>query len=161
MAEQKAIFAGGCFWGVEYYFTQEKGVKSAVSGYIGGHKENPTYQEVCAKTTGHAEAVEVTFDSDETDFETLARLFFEIHDPTQVNRQGPDIGEQYRSAVFYLDENQRAVTEKLISELKGKGLEVVTEVKAATRFWPAEDYHQLYYTNNGKVPYCHSRTKRF
>jgi peptide methionine sulfoxide reductase msrA/msrB len=157
----RAVFAGGCFWGVEYYFQQEPGVISATSGYIGGHKDNPTYKEVCYTDTGHAEAVEVVFDPEKTDFEKLARLFFEIHDPTQVNRQGPDIGEQYRSAVYPLDDEQKAVTEKLIAELKAKGFKVATKVEPAATFWPAEDYHQDYYFKTGKTPYCHTRVKRF
>lgn len=158
---ETAIFAGGCFWGVEYYLQKEKGVKTVVSGYIGGHKENPTYQEVCSGKTGHYEAVLVTYDPAVTNFEKLTRLFFEIHDPTQWNHQGPDFGEQYRSAIFYHDEQQKAVTEKLISELKGKGYKVVTEVKKAGKFWVAEDYHQDYYEHKGTLPYCHGYVKRF
>lgn len=158
---KRAIFAGGCFWGVEYYFQKAKGVLGTRVGYIGGTKENPTYKEVCYKNTGHAEALEVVYDPAQTDFETLARLFFEIHDPTQVNRQGPDIGDQYRSAVFYLDEEQKAVTEKLIGLLREKGYDVATQVVAATTFWPAEEYHQQYYEKKGSKPYCHAYTKRF
>jgi peptide methionine sulfoxide reductase msrA/msrB len=158
---ERAIFAGGCFWGVEYHFEQTPGVLSAVSGYIGGNKENPTYEEVCSHGTGHAEAVEVSYDSEKVDYETLARLFFEIHDPTQVDRQGPDVGDQYRSAVFYLNDEQKATAEKLIGILKEKGLKVATEVTEAGAFWPAEDYHQDYYGKTGKQPYCHSRVERF
>lgn len=156
-----AIFAGGCFWGVEYYLQKSKGVKTVVSGYIGGHKENPSYEEVCSGKTGHYEAVEVTYDPSVTDFETLARLFFEIHDPTHWNHQGPDHGEQYRSAVFYQNEQEKEITEKLIQLLKDKGFKVVTEVRPASRFWKAENYHQDYYEHKGSTPYCHGYTKRF
>lgn len=158
---KKAYFAGGCFWGVEHLLENQKGVLNVRSGYMGGHVANPTYEQVCSKKTGHAETVEVEFDPSLIDFETLARLFFEIHDPTQMNRQGPDIGSQYRSAVFYVDEEQRATTNKLIAILKEKGYDVVTEVTKADTFWPAEDYHQDYYANKGTEPYCHFHTKRF
>jgi peptide methionine sulfoxide reductase msrA/msrB len=158
---QRAIFAGGCFWGVEYYLEKHPGVLSVTSGYIGGHTKNPTYEEVCTKSTGHAEAVEVVYDPAKTDYETLARLFFEIHDPTQVDRQGPDIGEQYRSEVFYLDDEQKQIAENLIQILKGKGYKVATKVTKATEFYPAEKYHQDYYINKGTLPYCHGYTKRF
>ncbi len=157
----RAIYAGGCFWGVEYFMEKEEGVISVTSGYIGGKKDNPTYQEVCNKNTGHAEAVEVVFDPSKTNYEKLTRLFFEIHDPTQVDRQGPDIGEQYRSEIFYLDEEQKATAEKLIGILKSNGYRVATQVTPATRFWPAEEYHQDYYDNKGTLPYCHGYTKRF
>ncbi|HUU44771.1 MAG TPA: bifunctional methionine sulfoxide reductase B/A protein [Acidobacteriota bacterium] len=156
-----AYFAGGCFWGVEYYLEKAEGVLSVRSGYMGGTKEKPSYEEVCSKTTGHAEAVEVVFDSTKTNFEALARLFFEIHDPTQVDRQGPDVGEQYRSAVFYTDEKQKETAARLIEILKNKGFKVATELAPARTFWPAEDYHQDYYTKTGKQPYCHGYTERF
>jgi peptide methionine sulfoxide reductase msrA/msrB len=158
---QKAIFAGGCFWGVEYHFNKLKGVLSAKSGYTGGRTEHPSYKEVCTGKTGHAEAVEIEFDPSLVSYETLAKLFFEIHDPTELNRQGPDIGTQYRSAVFYTDEAQKKVAEKLISELKAKGYKVVTTVEKAGTFWPAEEYHQDYYEKNGHQPYCHIYQKRF
>jgi peptide methionine sulfoxide reductase msrA/msrB len=158
---QRAIFAGGCFWGVEYHFQQAAGVISTRVGYTGGHTGKPSYKQVCAGNTGHAEAVEVTFDAQKTSFEQLARLFFEIHDPTQVDRQGPDTGAQYRSAIFYLNEQQYETTEKLIGLLKGKGYRVATRVVPATEFWPAEEYHQRYYERNGEQPYCHTRVNRF
>lgn len=158
---QTAIFAGGCFWGVEHLMQQNPGVISVVSGYIGGHVDHPTYREVCSHTTGHAEAVRVTFDPTKTDYETLAKLFFEIHDPTQVDGQGPDIGNQYRSGIFYNSAEQKAVALKLIAILRAKGLNVVTEVTPATTFWEAEEYHQDHYVREGTQPYCHRYTKRF
>lgn len=160
-AHEVAIFASGCFWGTEYMFQKEAGVQKTQVGYTGGFVENPTYQQVCTGRTGHAEALEVTFDPSKTSYEALARLFFETHDPTQVNGQGPDIGEQYRSAIFYKDDAQKATAEKLISELKAKGIKVATQVVPASKFWPAEDYHQQYYAHNGKKPYCHSYKKLF
>ncbi|MDF9829222.1 methionine-S-sulfoxide reductase [Parabacteroides sp. PF5-6] len=161
MQTDTALFAGGCFWGVEYYMKQLPGVLHVESGYIGGTKEHPSYEEVKAHTTGHAEAVRILFDPVQTDYETLARHFFEIHDPTHVDHQGPDIGEQYRSEVFYTSTEQKVIAEKLIDLLKAKGLNVATRVTAATTFWPAEDYHQDYYTRKGTLPYCHGYTKRF
>ena len=158
---EKAYFAGGCFWGTDHLLAQAEGVISSQAGYMGGHTENPTYEEVCGKGTGHAEAVEVIYDPSKTDYETLARLFFEIHDPTQENRQGPDIGSQYRSAIFYTNDEQKQIAEKLIGILKDKGYDVVTEVARADRFWEAEAYHQDYYERNGKRPYCHVYTERF
>lgn len=158
---ERAIFASGCFWGTEFYFQKAPGVISTTVGYIGGHVTNPTYREVCTGTTGHAEATEIFYDPSKTDFETLARLFFETHDPTQVNRQGPDIGTQYRSAVFYLNDDQKKITEKLIGLLEEKGLKIATEVTIATEFYTAENYHQDYYKNNGSTPYCHFFTRRF
>lgn len=158
---EKAYFAGGCFWGVEHLLEGKPGVISVRSGYMGGHTKNPTYKEVCYNNTGHAETVEVEFDPTKTSFETVARLFFEIHDPTQVNRQGPDVGDQYRSAVFYVNDEQKQVTEKLIGLLKAKGYKVVTEVTKADTFWPAEEYHQDYYTKTGHEPYCHIYQKKF
>ncbi|RJP73502.1 MAG: bifunctional methionine sulfoxide reductase B/A protein [Candidatus Zixiibacteriota bacterium] len=158
---QKAYFAGGCFWGVEYYLQQIPGVLSTAVGYMGGHQENPTYKQVCSGKTGHAETMEVVYDSSVTDYETLARQFFEIHDPTQVNRQGPDVGEQYRSAVFTVDAEQERIARKLVGILKEKGYKVATEIAPAGKFWEAEEYHQDYYLNNGHTPYCHGYTKRF
>ena len=157
----KAYFAGGCFWGTEYYFQQADGVVSTSVGYMGGSQDDPSYREICDGTTGHTEAVEVVFDPSKTDFETLARLFFEIHDPTQIDRQGPDVGDQYRSAVFYVDEEQKQTAEKLIQLLQDKGYRIATELVKADGFWVAEDYHQDYYRKNGKLPYCHSYQERF
>ena len=158
---ERAIFAGGCFWGVEYYFQHEKGVTSTRVGYTGGNVDNPTYEQVCGNDTGHIEALEVTYDPTQTDYETLARIFFEIHDPTQTNGQGPDVGEQYLSAIFYKDEQQKRTSEKLISILKAKGYKVATQLRKATTFWAAEDYHQQYYEKKGDTPYCHKRVQRF
>jgi len=158
---EKAIFAGGCFWGVEHLFRDVPGVLVTTVGYTGGHTEKPTYKDVCAHKTGHAEAIEIVFDTERVSYEALARFFFEIHDPTQFDRQGPDVGDQYRSAVFYLTDEQKQTAEKLIELLRKKGLMVATEVTKAGPFWPAEEYHQDYYRKTGKEPYCHTRTKRF
>ena len=158
---EKAIVASGCFWGTEYYMQRAKGVISTQVGYIGGHKDNPTYKEVCSGRTGHAEAVEIIYDPTKTSYEAILKLFFETHDPTQVNRQGPDIGEQYRSEVFYLSDMQREIAEKLVKQLEGKSLRVATQITKATTFWKGEEYHQDYYNNKGGTPYCHSYTKRF
>lgn len=159
-APQKAIFAGGCFWGMEYHFNSAEGVLSTRVGYTGGHTEDPTYQEVCSHTTGHIETIEVTYNPTTTSFEELARLFFNIHDPTQVNRQGPDIGEQYKSAIFYLNEEQKKISEKLIKILEEKGFSTATELIPVTEFWEAEEYHQDYYAKKGNLPYCHIYTER-
>ncbi|MEI6516239.1 MAG: bifunctional methionine sulfoxide reductase B/A protein [bacterium] len=157
----RAIFAGGCFWGVEYFLQKSPGVIRTSVGYTGGTQSNPTYKEVCSHKTGHAEAVEVIFDPLQTSFEKLARLFFEIHDPTQLDQQGPDHGDQYRSEVFYVTPDQKATTEKLIKGLKDKGWNVVTRLTPAATFWPGEDYHEDYYQRNGKKPYCHRPEPRF
>jgi peptide methionine sulfoxide reductase msrA/msrB len=156
-----AIFAGGCFWGVEYFLQKAPGVISVTSGYIGGVVKNPTYREVCTGNTGHAEAVKIVYDPAKTTYENLLKLFLEIHDPTQVGRQGPDVGDQYRSEIFYLNDEQKSVAEKNINVLKTKGMKIATAVTKASEFYPAEAYHQDYYFNNGKVPYCHAYTKRF
>lgn len=158
---EKAYFAGGCFWGVEYHFQKVEGVISATSGYMGGFKDNTNYEEVCSGTTGHAETVEIVFDSEKVNFEDLVKLFFEIHDPTQIDGQGPDIGNQYRSEIFYTNENQKETSEKLIKILKEKGYDVATKITKAKFFCEAEDYHQDYYKKNGKEPYCHIRKKIF
>lgn len=130
-------------------------------GYIGGDKENPTYQEVKAHTTGHAEATLVEFDAEETTYTDLCKLFFEIHDPAQTDGQGPDIGPQYRSEIFYLNEAQKQQAEAVIALLREKGYEVNTRLTPATIFWPTEDYHQHYYDKTGGEPYCHIRVRKF
>lgn len=158
---QKAYFAAGCFWGVEYYFESAKGVISVTSGYMGGSTKDPSYKEVSLGKSNHAETVEVIFNPNLTDFETLAKLFFEIHDPSQINRQGPDIGSQYRSEIFYTTDAQKDVALKLIDILKSKKFNVATKVSKASEFYEAESYHQNYYEKTGKEPYCHFWTKKF
>lgn len=152
---ERAIFASGCFWGTEYYMQKAPGVISTTVGFTGGHVDHPTYKQVCTGRTGHAESVEIIYDPAKTTYEKLAKLFFETHDFTQLNRQGPDIGPQYRSAIFYLNDEQKQVAERLVQELRQMRYSVKTEVTPAGTFWPAEDYHQDYYKNNGKTPYCH------
>lgn len=156
-----AYFAGGCFWGVEYYMEQVDGVIAVESGYMGGHLDNPSYDDVSSKTSGHVETVRVRYDASRVDYETLAQRFFEIHDPTQHDGQGPDVGAQYLSMVFYGDAGEKATNEKLIAQLRERGYDVATKLEPATRFWPAEDYHQDYYARSGKKPYCHARVRRF
>lgn len=156
-----AIFAGGCFWGVEYFLQKEPGVISVTSGYTGGHVRSPSYEEVCTGTTGHAEAVKVIYDPSKTSYRRLLRLFLNIHDPEQEGGQGPDIGDQYRSGIYYLNSYQKKIAEEDISLLKSKGYKVVTSVTRASEFYEAEKYHQDYYFNNGKEPYCHKFTERF
>jgi len=152
---ERAIFASGCFWGTEYYLQRAPGVISTTVGCTGGRVENPTYKQVCTGRTGHAEAVEVIYDPLKISYEQLAKLFFETHDFTQLNHQGPDIGPQYRSAVFYLNDEQRQIAERLVQQLRQRGYAVKTEITRAGKFWVAEDYHQDYYNHNGQTPYCH------
>ncbi|NOY22007.1 MAG: bifunctional methionine sulfoxide reductase B/A protein [Acidobacteria bacterium] len=156
-----AIFAGGCFWGVESLLKEKKGVLDTTVGYTGGHKPHPSYKDVSYTNSGHAEAVEVVFDPDVISYRELCRYFFEIHDPTQWNRQGPDVGSQYRSEIFYTSDEQKKTADETIEELKKKGYDVATKVHKAGHFWKAEEYHQDYYTKTGKTPYCHFFTKRF
>lgn len=144
----RALFGGGCFWGVEDFFSSREGVFAATSGYAGGGTANPTYQEVCSGDTGHAESVLVEYDPAIVSYRELAQNFFEIHDPTQPNRQGPDFGTQYRSALFYFDEEQKNIALELVDHLKGLGKNVVTEIVPMTNFYPAEGYHQHFFAKN-------------
>ncbi len=152
-----ATLGGGCFWCIEAVFDELKGVEKAVSGYSGGTKVNPTYREVCYGNTGHAEVINVYFDPKIISYEDILRVFFHVHDPTTVNRQGNDAGPQYRSAIFYHNETQQESAKKIIAEIEKSGLwsnKIVTEVTNFARFYPAEDYHQEYYKINGHEPYC-------
>jgi methionine-S-sulfoxide reductase len=158
MNNEKAIFAAGCFWGVQYYFDQVPGVVKSTVGYIGGRTENPSYEDVCSHTTGHAEAVELEFDSEKVSFETLVKHFFRMHDPTQLNRQGPDVGDQYRSAIFYTKDDQKEVAQKVSNESQASFKDpIVTQISAATTFYPAEEYHQKFTEKTGHgmchIPY--------
>ena len=156
-----AYFAAGCFWGVEYHFSKLKGVYSAISGYMGGHLENPDYHSVCTGTTGHLEAVKVEYDKSQVSYEELVKLFFETHDFTQIDGQGPDIGSQYLSAIFYLNQREKDIALKLIDELEEMNYKVASSLYEASTFYEAEDYHQDYYEKTGKTPYCHRYRKIF
>ena len=154
---ETATLAAGCFWCVEAVFDDLVGVEDVVSGYSGGHKENPTYQEVCSETNGHAEVVQIRFDPEKLSFADLLRVYFTVHDPTTLNRQGNDIGSSYRSAIFYHSPEQKAAAEDVIKEITATGIydnPIVTEVTAFDKFWPAENYHQEYFANNPNQPYC-------
>lgn len=154
---ETATLAAGCFWCVEAIFDDLKGVEDVVSGYSGGHKENPTYKEVCSETTGHAEVVQVRFDPAELSYADLLRVYFTVHDPTTLNRQGNDIGSSYRSAIFYHSDKQKEIAREIIDEVNAEGLYnnmIVTEVTPFDKFWPAEAYHQEYFANNPNQPYC-------
>ena len=161
MNSEMAIFSSGCFWGTEYYFQKADGVISTTVGYTGGSIENPTYQQVSSGRTGHAEAIKVLFDPAKTSYENMVKLFYETHDQSQKDRQGPDIGNQYRSGIFYENEEQKAIAEKLTDQLKSKGYKVATELTKAGPFYKAENYHQDYYGKNGDSPYCHRYIKKF
>lgn len=162
-AEATAYFAAGCFWGVEYLFKQQPGVISTTSGYMGGTLDAPKYGDVCNGDTGHAETVRVVYDTTKVSYVELCRLFFEIHNFTQVGGQGPDIGDQYRSEIFTENTEQEAAAYRILDELRAKGYKPATVVSSAKGvvFWPAEDYHQDYYEKTGKRPYCHVRRKIF
>lgn len=158
---EKAYFASGCFWGTEYHFMKAKGVIETTVGYMGGDIPNPTYRQVCTGTTGHIETTEIEFDPSITTFEELLKLYYETHNFEQIGGQGPDIGEQYQSVVFYLNENQKQITEKYIKILRDKGFKPATQLRPATEFWEAEDYHQEYYDKKNGTPYCHIYRKIF
>jgi peptide-methionine (S)-S-oxide reductase len=156
-SSEVATLGGGCFWCLEAAFEQLRGVEKVVSGYSGGHVQQPTYQQVCSGTTGHAEVVQIHYDPGEVSYQDLLRVFFTVHDPTTVDRQGNDVGPQYRSAVFYHSPQQKADAEQVIRELGAEGIwdaPIVTEVAPFQRFYPAEEYHQEYYRNNPNQPYC-------
>lgn len=154
----KAIFAAGCFWGVQFYFDQVPGVTKSYVGYTGGDVDEPSYELVCTHTTGHAEAVELEFDSSVITYEMLCRHFFKMHNPTQLNRQGPDVGDSYRSAIFYFDDEQKHIAETVLaSSQQNFKDQIVTEITQATTFWQAEDYHQKFAERTGRgmchIPY--------
>jgi methionine-S-sulfoxide reductase len=153
--KQTATFAAGCFWGVQFYFDQVPGVTSSRVGYVGGHTEDPTYEDVCSHSTGHAEAVELEFDPDVVSYEVLTKHFFRLHDPTQLNRQGPDVGDQYRSAIFYHSDEQKQIAETIKQELQpSHDQPIVTQITAATIFYEAEEYHQKFAERTGRGM-CH------
>lgn len=157
MNTQVATLAGGCFWCLEAVFAQLRGVTKVASGYSGGHVPSPSYQAVCTGTTGHAEVVQVTFDADEISFRDLLEVFFTMHDPTTLDRQGGDVGTQYRSAIFYHDDDQRRVAEAVIRELEAEHVfdePIVTKIEPLKAFYPAEEYHREYYRRNSNQPYC-------
>lgn len=157
MSKEVAILGGGCFWCLEAVYDDLKGVTDVVSGYSGGHDPNPTYKAVCNGTTGHAEVVQVEFDTDVISFRDILNVFFTIHDPTTLNRQGNDVGTQYRSAIYYQDDEQKRIAEETIAEMTKEGIwdnPIVTEVTAFDKFFPAEDYHQEYFKNNPHAGYC-------
>ena len=156
MALETATFGAGCFWGVEWVFRQVPGVVDVVSGYSGGFVENPTYREVCTDTTGHAEVVQITFDPEQVTYEQLLEVFWAMHDPMQANRQGPDVGTQYRSIILAHTEEQTAAAEASRDRAQSRfDRPIATEVKPFVAFYPAEDYHQQYYEKTGHEPYCH------
>ncbi len=154
---ETATLGAGCFWCVEAVFDDLKGVESVESGYSGGHTENPTYQQVCSETTGHAEVAQINFDPNEISFKEVLQVFFAVHDPTTLNRQGNDVGSSYRSAIFYHDENQKRIAEETVKEVEAEGVydnPIVTEVAPFDNFYIAENYHQEYFANNPNQPYC-------
>ena len=150
----KAVFGGGCFWCLDAVFMRANGVKNVIVGYAGGRRPNPTYEQVCTGVSGHAEVVEIEYDEKIVSYDELLDIFFKIHDPTQLNRQGNDIGTQYRSIILYTNEIQKQRAIKKIEELKNKGINVVTEIKPLEVFYEAEKYHQNYFEKNPANPYC-------
>ncbi len=158
---KNAYFAGGCFWGVEYHFEKKDGVLDVLSGYMGGHVKNPNYYEVIKGKTGHLESVKVVYDPNKISYEELTKLFFEIHDMEQTDGQGPDIGSQYLSAIFYNDDAEKKTVQNVIDILTTKGYKVATSLYEANEFFTAEGYHQNYYARTGKLPYCHTYKKIF
>lgn len=158
---EEAMYAGGCFWGVQHLMQQEPGVLFTEAGYTDGHVKNPSYEQVYTQKTGHVEALRVIYNPDVTNYEALTKAFLEIHDPTQTNGQGSDIGSQYLSRIFYYNIRQKEIAEKLLYRLKQRDLDIATEVKPVNVFWPAEENHQEYYQKSGKEPYCHLRVKLF
>lgn len=161
MKTEKAIFAAGCFWGVQHQFERMPGVLRTTVGYTGGQEPHPTYVQVKAHETHHVEAILVEYDADQVSYTDLCKLFFEIHDPAQTDGIGPDLGPQYRSGIFYADEKQKQEAEAVIELLRQKGYEVNTRLRPAETFWEAEDYHQHYYDKTGGEPYCHIRVRKF
>lgn len=157
----KAYFAGGCFWGVEYYLEKLYGVKEVISGFMGGHIKNPSYYEVIRNDTGHLETVEVIYDKTKISFKEIAKTFFEIHDPTQRDGQGPDIGKQYLSAVFVNNNKEKETTQELIKQLTSNGYDIATKILDVVEFYEADESHQNYYNKKGSLPYCHGYSKRF
>jgi methionine-S-sulfoxide reductase len=155
---ETAIFAAGCFWGVQFYFDQVPGVEETMVGYTGGHTQKPSYEDVCSHTTGHAEALKITFDPEKVSYDTLLKQFFKMHDPTQMNRQGPDVGDSYRTAIFYTSDAQKEIAETAKKTAQINFSEpIVTEITQASEFWPAEDYHQKFAERTGRgmchIPY--------
>jgi len=158
---KSAYFGAGCFWGVEYYFQQIQGVKKVVSGYMGGTQENPSYQDVIYRNSGHFEVVKVEYSADEVSYENLVKFFFEIHDFSQIDGQGPDLGYQYLSVIFTQNQDAKNIVNNVISLLENMNMKVATKIIDGHIFYPAEDYHQNYYQKSGKTPYCHSHRKIF
>jgi methionine-S-sulfoxide reductase len=160
MKKDTAILAAGCYWGVQYYFDQIPGIVETSVGYIGGHVKEPTYEQVCTHKTGHAEAVKIIYEPNKVSYKTLLAQFFRMHDPTQLNRQGPDIGDSYRSAIFYLNDTQKEEAKSVINQLNKEKFEgkIVTTLEPVSTFWPAEDYHQKYTEKTGHgmchIPYA-------
>lgn len=151
---QQALFGGGCFWCTEAVFLQIRGISKVVSGYAGGHTTHPTYEEICNGDTNHAEVILIDFDESQISFKQLLDVFFATHDPTTLNRQGNDVGTQYRSVIYYLNEEQQRQSQETIDALKAEGLNVVTELTPAPTFYPAEDYHQNFFAKNPSQGYC-------